>query len=113
MARPAAAHTPGGINPARAPSPQPVAGAAGRARAAAHHDGRARSTDGERQLSVAFPAPGGPAVLVASWGNRLVTADAVALMEDAAHSLRLALEREAAAAAHEEEGTLGPSHAIQ
>jgi signal transduction histidine kinase len=90
-----------------------VAGTAARALAAAHHDGRARSTDGERQLSVAFPAPGGPAVLVASWGNRLVTADAVALMEDAAHSLRLALEREAAAAAHEEAATLRRSQELQ
>jgi len=102
----AGSHHPGRVS-------QPVAGTAARALAAAHHDGRARSTDGERQLSVAFPAPGGPAVLVASWGNRLVTADAVALMEDAAHSLRLALEREAAAAAHEEAATLRRSQELQ
>jgi signal transduction histidine kinase/ABC-type multidrug transport system ATPase subunit len=102
----AGSHHPGRLS-------QPVAGTAARALAAAHHDGRARSTDGERQLSVAFPAPGGPVVLVASWGNRLVTADAVALMEDAAHSLRLALEREAAAAAHEEAATLRRSQELQ
>jgi GAF domain-containing protein len=44
-----------------------VADAAARALAVAHDDGRARSTDGQRQLSVTFPAPGGPTVLVASW----------------------------------------------
>ena len=91
----------------------PVADTATRALAVAHHDGRARSTDGQRHLSVTFPAPGGPAVLVASWGNRRATADAVALMEDAAHSLRLALEREAAAAAHEEAATLRRSQELQ
>jgi signal transduction histidine kinase/ABC-type multidrug transport system ATPase subunit len=91
----------------------PVADTATRALAVAHHDGRARSTDGQRHLSVTFPAPGGPAVLVASWGNRRATADAVALMEDAAHSLRLALEREAAALAHEEAATLRRSQELQ
>ena len=69
--------------------------------------------DGQRQLSVTFPAPGGPTVLVASWGKRSATADAVALMEDAAHSLRLALEREAAVAAHEEAATLRRSQELQ
>jgi signal transduction histidine kinase/ABC-type multidrug transport system ATPase subunit len=92
---------------------QPVAGTAIRALTAAHDDGRARGTDGQRQLSVTFPAPGGPTVLVASWGKRSATADAVALMEDAAHSLRLALEREAAAAAHEEAATLRRSQELQ
>jgi len=92
---------------------QPVSDTVARAFTVDHHDGRARSTDGERQLSVAFPAPGGPAVLVASWGDRPVPADAVALMEDAAHSLRLALEREAAAAAHEEAATLRRSQKLQ
>ena len=92
---------------------QLVAGTATQALTAAYDDGRARSTDGQRQLSVTFPAPGGPTVLVASWGKRSATADAVALMEDAAHSLRLALEREAAAAAHEEAATLRRSQELQ
>ncbi len=92
---------------------QPVSDTAARAFTIDHHDGRARSADGERQLSVTFPAPGGPAVLVARWGDRSATADAVALMEDAAHSLRLALEREAAAAAHEEAATLRRSQELQ
>jgi signal transduction histidine kinase/ABC-type multidrug transport system ATPase subunit len=92
---------------------RPVQDTATGALAIAHHDGKARSTDGQRQLTVTFPAPGGPAVLVASWGNRQATADAVALMEDAAHSLRLALEREAAALAHEEAATLRRSQVLQ
>src|SRR5499427_4467588 len=102
----AGSHHPGRLS-------RPVAGTATRALTAAHDDGRARSTDGQRQLSVTFPAPGGPTVLVASWGKRSATADAVALMEDAAHSLRLALEREAAAAAHEEAATLRRSQELQ
>ena len=81
--------------------------------AAGFHDGKARSADGHRHLAVTFPAPGGPAVLVASWGDRAATADAVALMEDAAHSLQLALEREAAAMAHEEAATLRRSQELQ
>jgi signal transduction histidine kinase len=92
---------------------QPVQDIAARALAAAHHDGKARSADGDRHLSVTFPAPGGPTVLVASWANRSATADAVALMEDAAHSLRLALEREAAALAHEEAAALRRSQELQ
>ncbi len=92
---------------------RPVRDTAARALAVAPGDGKARSTDGQRHLSVTFPAPGGPAVLVASWGNRSATADAVALMEDAAHSLRLALEREAAALAHEEAATLRRSQELQ
>src|SRR5215470_14738518 len=55
------------------PSP-PVAGTAAQALAVAQHDGRARSTDGDRRLAVTFPAPGGPAVLVASWAGRPATA---------------------------------------
>ena len=94
------------------PSP-PMADTASRALAVAQHDGRARSTEGGRRLTVTFPAPGGPAVLVASWAGRRATADAVALMEDAAHSLRLALEREAAALAHEEAATLRRSQELQ
>jgi signal transduction histidine kinase/ABC-type multidrug transport system ATPase subunit len=102
----AGTHRPGGLS-------QPVADIAARALATAHGDGRARSTDGQRQLSVTFPAPGGPTVLVASRGSQPAAADAVALMEDAAHSLRLALEREAAAAAHEEAATLRRSQELQ
>ena len=89
-----------------------MADTAARALAGAQHDGRARSTDGGQRLAVTFPAPGGQAVLVASW-TAPATADAVALMEDAAHSLRLALEREAAALAHEEAATLRRSQELQ
>src|SRR6185437_3150482 len=58
--------------------------------------------DGARLLSVAFSAPGGPAALVARWQDGRPLADSTALLEDAAHSLRLALEREAAWFAHQE-----------
>ncbi len=92
---------------------RPVHDTAARALAVAHHDGKARSTDGQRHLAVTFPAPGGPAVLVASWGTSSATPDAVALMEDAAHSLRLALEREAAVLAHEEARALRRSQELQ
>src|SRR5262249_20517452 len=101
----------GGRRPGR-PS-RPVADTAARALAVAQHDGRARSTDGDRRLAVTFPAPGGPAGPVARRAGRPATADAVALMEDAAHSLRLALEREAAALAHEEAATLRRSQELQ
>jgi signal transduction histidine kinase len=86
---------------------------AARELASGRHDGKAHSTDGQRHLTVTFPAPAGPSVLVADWGERSATADAVALMEDAAHSLRLALEREAVALAHEETATLRRSQELQ
>ena len=69
--------------------------------------------DGARLLSVAFSAPGGPAVLVARWQGGHPLADSTALLEDAAHSLRLALEREAAWVAHQEAAGLRRSRELQ
>jgi signal transduction histidine kinase/ABC-type multidrug transport system ATPase subunit len=69
--------------------------------------------DGARLLSVAFSAPGGPAALVARWQGRRPLADSTALLEDAAHSLRLALEREAAWFAHQEAAGLRRSRELQ
>ena len=82
--------------------------AAEAALAAAGHDGAAvhsaaavrTAADGApggagHLLAVAFPAPGGRSALVARWRGG-PPPDATALLEDAAHSLRLALEREAA-----------------
>ena len=46
-------------------------------------------------------------------GRGAATADAVALIEDAAHSLRLALEREEAALAHQEAAALRRSQELQ
>jgi signal transduction histidine kinase/ABC-type multidrug transport system ATPase subunit len=70
--------------------------------------------DGEdRLLSVAFPAPDGQAALVARWHDGPLPADSAALLEDAAHSLRLALEREEAWFANEETAALRRSRELQ
>jgi signal transduction histidine kinase/ABC-type multidrug transport system ATPase subunit len=78
-------------------------------------DGVARHRDDRRGqfLSVTFSAPGGPAALVAGWRAGRAPADATALLEDGAHSLRLALEREAAVVAHQEATTLRRSQELQ
>ncbi|HEU5418645.1 MAG TPA: ATP-binding protein, partial [Streptosporangiaceae bacterium] len=57
--------------------------------------------------------PGSGAALVASWPGSLLPADAPALLEDAAHSLRLALEREEAWVAHQEAVALRRSQEMQ
>jgi signal transduction histidine kinase len=72
-----------------------------------------------RVLSVTFTAPQGRTVLLASWHGTQATApsatedSAMALVEDAAHSFRLALERESATAAHQEAMALRRSQAMQ
>jgi signal transduction histidine kinase len=58
-------------------------------------------------------AAGGRAVLVANWRHLPPTKEEPALMEDAAHSLRLALEREEAANAHQEAAALRRSRELQ
>jgi signal transduction histidine kinase/ABC-type multidrug transport system ATPase subunit len=83
---------------------------------AAGQDGVARpvlSGRGRRVLAATFPAPGGPTVLLASWKALRATKDETALMEDAAHSLRLALEREEAGLAHQEAAALRRSRELQ
>jgi len=72
-----------------------------------------RDQRGERFLAVTFAAPAGPAALLASWRGRQLTEDATALIEDAAHSLRLALEREEAGLAHQETAALRRSQELQ
>jgi signal transduction histidine kinase len=62
---------------------------------------------------VPFQAPGGTAVLFARWTTRVVTREETALIEDAAHSLRLALEREESALAHQEAAALRRSRVFQ
>ncbi|MCW2934396.1 MAG: D-xylose transport ATP-binding protein XylG [Actinomycetia bacterium] len=72
--------------------------------------------DAGRVLSVTFAAPQGRTVLLACWrGARADPADdsATALVEDAAHSFRLALERESATAAHQEAMALRQSQEMQ
>jgi ABC-type multidrug transport system ATPase subunit/signal transduction histidine kinase len=68
--------------------------------------------DGQ-SLLVSFGAPTGPAVLAARWGRHDLPADATALLEDAANSLRLALEREEAERAHREATTLRRTQQLQ
>ncbi len=68
---------------------------------------------GRQLLAVTFAAPAGPTVLLAGWRAGSAGADATALMEDAAHSLRLALEREEAGLAHQEATALRRSQELQ
>jgi signal transduction histidine kinase/ABC-type branched-subunit amino acid transport system ATPase component len=68
---------------------------------------------GAQFLAVTFAAPAGPTALLAGWQSGPPTADAKALLEDAAHSLRLALEREEAGLAHQEATALRRSQELQ
>jgi signal transduction histidine kinase/ABC-type multidrug transport system ATPase subunit len=89
---------------------------AGSALDSAHPDGVARqlhSSRLQRARAVAFMAAGGPTVLIASWRRVPPTKEETALMEDAAHSLRLALEREEAGHAHQEATALRRSRELQ
>jgi signal transduction histidine kinase/ABC-type multidrug transport system ATPase subunit len=79
-------------------------------------DGVARqlaSSRRHRVRAVAFVAAGGPTVLLASWRRVPPTKEETALLEDAAHSLRLALEREEAGHAHQEASALRRSRELQ
>ncbi len=72
-----------------------------------------RTSRRHRARAVAFVAAGGPTVLLATWRRVPPTKEETALMEDAAHSLRLALEREEAAHAHQEAAALRRSRELQ
>jgi signal transduction histidine kinase/ABC-type multidrug transport system ATPase subunit len=79
-------------------------------------DGVARQLQSSRRhrvRAVAFLAAGGPTVLLASWRRVPPTKEETALLEDAAHSLRLALEREEAGHAHQEAAALRRSRELQ
>jgi signal transduction histidine kinase/ABC-type multidrug transport system ATPase subunit len=79
-------------------------------------DGVARQLQSSRRhrlRAVAFLAAGGPTVLLASWRRVPPTKEETALLEDAAHSLRLALEREEAGHAHQETAALRRSRELQ
>ena len=64
-------------------------------------------------LIVPFDAPAGPTALLARWESQVVTEQETALVENAAHSLRLALEREAAGIANQEAAALRRSRQLQ
>ena len=79
-------------------------------------DGVARQLQSSRRhrvRAVAFVAAGGPTVLLASWRRVPPTKEETALLEDAAHSLRLALEREEAGHAHQKTAALRRSRELQ
>jgi signal transduction histidine kinase/ABC-type multidrug transport system ATPase subunit len=105
---------PAGTDPSSAtPSLRDLAGGAV---AAVDTDGVARELRSSRRYrarAVAFVAAGGPTVLLATWRRVPPTREEPALMEDAAHSLRLALEREEAAHAHQEAAALRRSRELQ
>jgi signal transduction histidine kinase/ABC-type multidrug transport system ATPase subunit len=81
-----------------------------------HLDGVARqlrSSRRQRARAVAFMAAGGPTVLLVTWRRVPPTREETSLMEDAANSLRLALEREEAGHAHQEATALRRSRELQ
>jgi signal transduction histidine kinase len=69
--------------------------------------------EGQWHLAVTFAAPGGRGVLLASWSAGPPTSEATVLIEDAAHSFRLALEREQAVFALQEATALRRSQELQ
>jgi len=98
------------------PSSPGLLDAAGRALRVARRDGRARSArdpDGGTYLAVTFPAPGGASALLAHWAAPTAPADATALLEDAANSLRLAHERQESERARREASALRRSQELQ
>ena len=68
---------------------------------------------GSRYLSVTFSSPDGRTVLLARWRDGARPDDATDLLEDAANSLRLALERERALLAQQEAMALRQSRELQ
>jgi len=93
------------------PDGMAVTGGAGAGRTAGGLRGAGAWTG--RSLSVTFAAPDGRTVLLASWHDGSSPDDATALIEDAANSLRMALEREQALAAYQEALALRQSQELQ
>jgi signal transduction histidine kinase/ABC-type multidrug transport system ATPase subunit len=69
--------------------------------------------DGQWHLAVTFAAPAGLSVLLARWSSGPPTSEATVLIEDAAHSFRLALEREQAVFSLQEATALRRSQELQ
>jgi signal transduction histidine kinase/ABC-type multidrug transport system ATPase subunit len=77
-------------------------------------DGVATGVTGTgRYQWVTFAAPAGRTVLLLSWADGERRDEATDLLEDAAHSLRMALEREQALVAHQEAMALRHSRELQ
>jgi signal transduction histidine kinase/ABC-type multidrug transport system ATPase subunit len=81
-------------------------------------DGKARSHRPDHngsELAVGFLAPGGPSALVACWPDGTPAPDPAdtSLLEDAARSFQLALEREETERAHQETSALRRSQELQ
>jgi ABC-type multidrug transport system ATPase subunit/signal transduction histidine kinase len=68
---------------------------------------------GDVSLGISFAVPSGGAALLARWFRGEPPEYAEALMEDAAHSLRLAFERQEAEEAHQQTAALRRSHQLQ
>jgi len=68
---------------------------------------------GEGAIATSFAVPSGRAALVARWWHRGLPEYAEALLEDAAHSVRLAFERGEAEEAHQQAAALRRSHQLQ
>ena len=66
-----------------------------------------------RVVATTFDAPGGRAALIARWTETELPDDALALLADGAHSVRLALERDEAEQAHQETAALRRSQQLQ
>ncbi len=80
--------------------------------------GSPRQTPGSRHvLAVTFDVPGGRAALIGRWAaagpEPEPPEDAIALLGDAANSVRLALERDEAEQAHRQAAALRRSHQLQ
>jgi signal transduction histidine kinase/ABC-type multidrug transport system ATPase subunit len=79
-------------------------------------DGRAKCVQDpgdSPSVAVTFPTVGGGAALLASWEAQFMPEGSSALMEDAAHSFQLALEREEVTIAHQETAALRRSQEMQ
>ncbi|MGA3217676.1 MAG: ATP-binding cassette domain-containing protein [Acidimicrobiales bacterium] len=105
-----------GDNQAHRDLPQHDATDAARAFAAPPHFGGPRhwgrgGTD--QVIATTFESPDGRAALIARWLASEVPDDALALLGDAANSVRLALERAEAEQAHQQAAALRRSHQLQ
>jgi signal transduction histidine kinase/ABC-type multidrug transport system ATPase subunit len=99
----------------REPSRRDSADAVGAFSNAPHPGGPRRIEPGTsgQVIATTFDAPGGRAALIARWLSAEPPDDALALLGDAANSVRLALEREEAEQAHQQASALRRSHQLQ